>query len=42
MNDVEIANIQSDFIFNEVFKTRMMKEIDIKFVDDLSYKHLIM
>ncbi len=41
MNDAEIASIQSDFIFNEVFKTRMMKEINIEFVNDLSYKHLI-
>jgi len=41
MNDAEIANIQSDFIFNEVSRTRMTKEIDMKFVDDLSYKHLI-
>ncbi len=42
MSNAEIANIQSDFIFNEVFKTRTTKEIDIEFVDDLSYKHLIM
>ncbi len=42
MSSAEIASIQSDFIFNEVFKTRMMKEIDIEFVNDLSYKHLIM
>ncbi len=41
MSNAEIATIQSDFIFNEVFKTRMMKEIDIEFIDDLSYKHLI-
>ncbi len=41
MSDAEIASIQSDFIFDEVFRTRMMKEIDIEFVDDLSYKHLI-
>ncbi len=42
MNDVEISNIQSDFIFNEVFRTRMTRKIDIEFVNDLSYKHLIM
>ena len=42
MNDAEIANIQLNFIFDEVFKTRMMKEINIEFVNDLSYKHLIM
>ena len=42
MSDVEIANIQSDFIFNEVFKTRTMREIDIEFINDLSYKHFIM
>ncbi len=42
MNDVEIVNIQLNFIFNEVFKTRTMKEIDIEFVNNLSYKHLIM
>ncbi len=42
MNNAEIANIQSNFIFDEVFKIRTMKEIDIKFVNDLSYKHLIM
>ena len=42
MSNVEIASIQSDFIFNKVFKTRMMKEIDIKFVNNLSYKYLIM
>jgi len=41
MSNVEIASIQSDFIFNKVFKTRMMKEIDIEFINDLSYKHLI-
>ncbi len=42
MSDAEIASIQSDFIFDEVFKTRTTREIDIEFVDDLSYKHLIM
>ncbi len=42
MSDAEIASIQSDFIFNKVFKTRMMKKIDIKFVNNLSYKYLIM
>ncbi len=41
MSDAEIANIQSDFIFNEVSRTRMTREINIEFVDDLSYKHLI-
>ncbi len=29
MNDVEIASIQSNFIFNEVFRIRMTKEIDL-------------
>jgi hypothetical protein len=42
MSDAEIANIQLNFIFNEVFKTRTIKEIDIEFVNDLSYKHFIM
>jgi len=42
MSDAEIASIQSNFIFNEVFKTRMMKEIDIKFINNLNYEHLIM
>ena len=42
MSDVEITSIQSDFIFDEVSKTRTMKEIDIEFVNDLSYKYLIM
>jgi len=42
MSDAEIANIQSDFIFDEVFKTRTTREINIEFVNDLSYKHLIM
>ncbi len=42
MNNAEIANIQLNFIFNEVFKTKTMREIDIEFIDDLSYKHLIM
>jgi len=41
MNNAEIASIQSDFIFDEVFKTRTMREIDIEFIDDLSYKHFI-
>ncbi len=41
MNDFEIASIQSDFIFDEVFRTRMTREIDIEFINDLSYKHLI-
>ncbi len=42
MSNAEIANIQLNFIFNEVFRIRMMKKIDIKFVNNLSYKHLIM
>ncbi len=42
MSDAEIASIQSDFIFDEVFKIRTTKEIDIEFIDDLSYKHFIM
>jgi len=42
VSDAEIASIQSDFIFNKVSETRMMKEIDIEFINDLSYKHLIM
>ncbi len=41
MSNAEIISIQSDFIFDEVSRTRMMKEIDIEFVNDLSYKHLI-
>ncbi len=41
MNDAEIVSIQSNFIFNKVFKTRMMKKINIEFINDLSYKHLI-
>ncbi len=41
MSNAEIANIQLNFIFNKVFKTRMTREIDIKFINDLSYKHLI-
>ena len=42
MSDAEIANIQLNFIFDEVFKTRMMKVIDIELINYLSYKHLIM
>ncbi len=42
MSDAEIVNIQSDFIFNEVFRTRTTREINIEFINDLSYKHLIM
>ncbi len=42
MSNAEIVSIQSDFIFNEVFKTRTMKKIDIEFINNLSYKHLIM
>jgi len=41
MSDAEIASIQSNFIFDEVFKTRTTREIDIEFINDLSYKHLI-
>ncbi len=41
MSNAKIASIQSDFIFNEVFKIKMMREIDIEFINDLSYKHLI-
>ena len=41
MSNAEIASIQSDFFFDEVFKTRMMKEINIEFINDLNYKHLI-
>ena len=42
MSDAEIASIQSDFIFNKVFKTRTMKKIDIELINDLNYEHLIM
>ena len=42
MSDAEIASIQSDFIFDEVFRTRTTKEIDIELINDLSYEHLIM
>ena len=42
MNDAEIVSIQSNFIFDEVFRTKTMREIDIEFINDLSYKHLIM
>ncbi len=42
MSDAEIANIQSNFIFDEVFKTRTMRKINIEFINDLSYKHFIM
>jgi len=42
MSDAEIMSIQSNFIFNKVFRTRMMKEINIEFINDLNYKHLIM
>ncbi len=41
MSDAEIASIQSNFIFDEVSRIRTMREIDIEFVDDLSYKHFI-
>ncbi len=41
MSDTEIANIQSDFIFNKVFKTRITRKINIEFVDDLNYKYFI-
>jgi len=41
MSDAEIASIQSNFIFDEVFKTRTTREIDIEFINNLSYKHLI-
>jgi len=41
MSDAEIASIQSDFIFDEVFRTRTTREINMKFINDLSYKHLI-
>jgi len=33
MSDVEIMNIQSDFIFDEVFKTRTTREIDIEIMN---------
>ncbi len=41
MSDAEIASIQSNFIFNKVFETRMIKKINIEFVNNLSYKHFI-
>jgi len=41
MSNAEIASIQSDFIFDEVSRTRMMRKIDIEFINDLSYKHFI-
>ncbi len=41
MSDAKIASIQSDFIFDEVFKTRTTKKIDIELINDLSYEHLI-
>jgi len=42
MSDAEIACIQSNFIFNEVSRTRTTRKIDIELIDDLSNEHLIM
>jgi len=42
MNNAEIVSIQSDFIFNEVSRIKIMKKINIEFINDLSYKYLIM
>ncbi len=41
MSDAEIASIQSNFIFDEVSRTRTTRKIDIEFINDLNYKHLI-
>ncbi len=41
MSDAEIASIQSDFIFNEVSKTRTTRKINIELINNLSYEHLI-
>ena len=37
VSSVEVFDVESDFIFNEVMRTRMTESIDTKFIHDLSY-----
>ena len=40
VSSVEIFGVESDFIFNEVMRTRTVRSIDTEFIHDLSYQHL--
>ena len=40
VSSVEVFGIESDFISNEVMRTRMAEFIDTEFIHSLSYQHL--
>ena len=40
MSSVKVFDIESDFISNEVMRTRTAESIDTKFIHSLSYQHL--
>ena len=40
VSSVKIFDIKSDFIFNEVMRTKIVKSIDTEFIYDLNYQHL--
>ena len=40
MSSVEVFDIESDFISNEVMRIRTAGFIDTEFIHDLSYQHL--
>ena len=40
VSSVEVFGVKSDFIFNEVMRTRTAESIGTEFIHDLSYQHL--
>ena len=40
MSSVEVFDIESDFISNEVMRTRTAESIDTEFIHGLDYQHL--
>ena len=40
VSSVEVFDIESDFVFNKVMRTRTAGSIDTEFIYDLSYQHL--
>ena len=40
VSSVEVFDIESDFIFNKVMRTRTAESIGTEFIHSLSYQHL--
>ena len=40
VSSVEVFDIESDFVFNEVIRTRTAESIDTEFIHSLDYQHL--